>query len=339
MYNASKYIGNCLDSLINQDIPKEDYEIIVMDDGSTDDSIEIVSSYILGHSNILLYKEKNSGAYSTRNKLLKLAKGDYIYNIDADDYVIPNAFQYILKSAINQNVELICFDTKETFSLKDCCEPFNIADTISIVSNGVDFIKDNRHLRHEVWWYFIKRRYLEDLGLVFTNNEYNADVLFTLELLFKSNKVLYLKHNIHRYVQTNDSIMRSNELKSRITRIENMFKMILDKSKFINKVVTSNVADKERVLDNLRFRRDAFTFFTIIKMIQNRFEIKIIKNKIKQLKSLEAYPINHFIGPEYNAFSHKFLIFLINKKIILFTIINIRNSVFNIFNRFSIKNN
>jgi len=79
MYNAQDYIGNCIDSLLHQNLSEDDYEIIVMDDGSSDNSVGIIEAYIKQHKNIRLYKESNSGAYSTRNKLLKLAKGNYIF--------------------------------------------------------------------------------------------------------------------------------------------------------------------------------------------------------------------------------------------------------------------
>ena len=75
MYNVENYIGNCLDSIVNQDIPSEDYEIIILNDGSTDRSYAIAESYANKYDNIQLHTQENIGLYATRNKLLGLAKG------------------------------------------------------------------------------------------------------------------------------------------------------------------------------------------------------------------------------------------------------------------------
>ena len=75
VYNAEKYIGRCLESLLNQDLPPEKYEILLIDDGSIDGSAEIVEKYTTQHPQIKLFKEKNKGLYVQRNKLLSLATG------------------------------------------------------------------------------------------------------------------------------------------------------------------------------------------------------------------------------------------------------------------------
>ncbi|NNC49532.1 MAG: glycosyltransferase [Flaviramulus sp.] len=339
MYNAENYIGNCLDSLINQDISNDEYEIIVMDDGSTDNCSKIVKNYIEKNENITLYSQSNAGLYSTRNKLLKLAKGEYIYNLDADDYIMPNTLKILVSHAIDNNVDLICFDTKETLDLKDKFDERIKIENIEILDSGMDFIYHYKHLRHEVWWYFIKRKFLKDNGLEFSNNQYNADVLFTLEMLLLSNKILYIKQPIHRYVQTENSIMRNNDLAFKIRRIENMFNMILDKSKFVNKIIKNDFSNKKRILENLKYRRDVFTYFTIIKMLQINLNIRTFKSKIQQLEKLKAYPIKHFIGKEYNTIQYKFINYVINQKIILFSIVYISNVFINVLDWLSLRKN
>ena len=91
MYNAENVICNALDSVKNQTFPLEKFEIIVVNDGSTDNSFEVVKSYIEKNPdlNIQLINQKNGGVSKARNAALKLAKGDYIALLDSDDEWLP----------------------------------------------------------------------------------------------------------------------------------------------------------------------------------------------------------------------------------------------------------
>lgn len=325
MYNASKYIGNCLDSLLNQDIPKMEYEIIIMDDGSTDNSVDVVNTYILKNHNITLFKDKNSGLYTTRNKLLKLAKGEYIYNIDADDYLAHGCLNTLLKIAFKQNVDLMAFDTITTQNLK--LFSFDVSSTISPLMTGIDFFRDVKKFRYEIWWYFIKRSFLSTTKLNFNTNEYNADLIFTLRLLVRAKKIIYFKASIHRYVQTQDSLMRSDNAEVKTKQIDNMFRAIIDYSDFINSFDINNYPDKAIILNNLKFRRDVLTVFTLIKKIRNKTSVAGLNLQIKALCNVDAYPIRNFIGKEYNSLNYKMLTAILNNKTMLVMVIKLYNFI------------
>ena len=96
IYNVEKYLPVCLDSLIKQDIDELKYEIICVNDGSTDSCEQIILKYQKKHRNIKLINKKNSGVSQTRNIGLKAAKGKFIWFIDPDDFVRPYSLKYIL---------------------------------------------------------------------------------------------------------------------------------------------------------------------------------------------------------------------------------------------------
>lgn len=87
VYNAEKYITECLDSLLCQDLPAEDYEIICVNDGSKDSSLSILQTYASRHPNIRIIDKENGGVTTARNAGLEAAQGDYIWFIDADDLI------------------------------------------------------------------------------------------------------------------------------------------------------------------------------------------------------------------------------------------------------------
>lgn len=92
VYNAEAYLGECLSSLLGQDLPGEEYEIVCVNDGSGDGSLALLRSFAETHSNIIVIDQENSGVTTARNAGLAAAKGDYIWFIDADDFVRPNCF-------------------------------------------------------------------------------------------------------------------------------------------------------------------------------------------------------------------------------------------------------
>ncbi len=95
-YKVEKYIEKCIRSLENQDIPKTDFEIIVTNDGSPDNSKAIVEKLQLEFDNIVLINQENQGVSAARNNAIAVAKGNYIMPIDPDDYVLPNTFKHFL---------------------------------------------------------------------------------------------------------------------------------------------------------------------------------------------------------------------------------------------------
>jgi glycosyltransferase involved in cell wall biosynthesis len=329
MYNAEAYISNCLDSLVNQDLETNDYEIIIMDDGSSDSSFKIVNEYVKTHTNISLYSENNVGSDTTRNKLLKLAKGDYIYFLDADDYIAYNSLGILIDYLVTYDLDFIGFETLKTTDLTIYQlnkKSFNT--DFSQIQNGLEYIKNNRNLRHEVWWYIIKRSLVNDNHLVYDENGNNADVIFTLKLLIKANKLIYCSIPIHRYVQSNESVMRVKSLNQKKKLTDSMFSMIISYSKLINKIENETIEYKENIIDNLKFRRDVFAFFNIINMIQEKYSKNEIEKRLKQLKEVKAYPIKHFTQDHYKTLKYRFLNSLVNKKIILINVSLINNRFF-----------
>jgi glycosyltransferase involved in cell wall biosynthesis len=323
MYNAKNYIGNCIESLVNQDLSEDDYEIIIIDDGSEDNSVDLVNTYAKKYKNINLYQEPNSGAYTTRNKLLKYAKGDYIYNLDADDYIVKNCLATLLGIAEANQLDVIGFDTVETTNLEQLETSKSLKKTIVEYCTGKELIVNHVHFRHEVWWYFIKRDFMLNHKMSFNDNEYNADVMFTLEVLLKSNKVGYLPIDLHRYVQTQDSLMRSKNFDITQKRIEYIQMMIGNSSQLINRIKKDSNSDV--LLKTMRYRRDVFTFFNILNMLRNPFSLDYVKAKITAFKTVDAYPIKNFNNYKYDGLRYRILLPIINNESILNIIFLVKN--------------
>lgn len=117
MFNTEKYIGECLDSIMMQNF--SDYEVIVVDDGSTDGSCEIVSRYIKGKLNINLLKQKNSGVSAARNLGIEKARGKYIIFVDSDDFLVNESLEFLMNTLLeNNDLDMLFFNYYEVGSKK-----------------------------------------------------------------------------------------------------------------------------------------------------------------------------------------------------------------------------
>ena len=160
VYNVEKHISRCLDSLINQDIDKSEYEVIIISDGSKDNSIPIAERYCKLHVNFSIYHQENQGVGAARNKGLSLAKGDYIYFLDPDDYIADYVFKTLIETAIESKPEILTFNSLGTSSLalnKSSTNDFKLLNIRSL--KGMNYIAQH-NFSNEIWWYIIDRQFL-----------------------------------------------------------------------------------------------------------------------------------------------------------------------------------
>lgn len=96
VYNVEKYIKRCLDSVFDQNISSSVFEVIVVNDGTQDNSMSIVNDFVKKYDNIVIVEQENKGLSVARNVGLEIAVGDYVWFIDSDDYIAPNSLNFIL---------------------------------------------------------------------------------------------------------------------------------------------------------------------------------------------------------------------------------------------------
>ena len=105
VYNVERYLGKCLDSLVNQTL--DDIEIIIVNDGSTDASKYVIEQYIGKYENIKYYEKENGGLSDARNYGLQFAKGKYIAFLDSDDYVDTNLYKKMYEKAKKEDSDMV----------------------------------------------------------------------------------------------------------------------------------------------------------------------------------------------------------------------------------------
>lgn len=109
VYNTEEYLAECLDSLLRQDIPESEYEIICINDGSTDGSGAILQQYQEKHRNLRIIEQPNRGVAAARNAGLETAQGEYIWFVDSDDFIAQDALRAMREEALAEKVDILNF--------------------------------------------------------------------------------------------------------------------------------------------------------------------------------------------------------------------------------------
>lgn len=228
MYNAEKYICNCLDSVIKQ-LYKE-IEIIIVNDGSTDNSASIVREFMLNDNRIKIIEKRNEGLVQARIDGIKISCGDYIFFIDSDDTVEEYAISKLVEKINESNADIIIGD-------------------IAILNNNGKDINILKNVKDPTLSYFdslllkriipslcgrlIKRDLIKDVIIPksFTIGE---DVITNLEIAYKFNpKIAIVNETIYNYYQHEGSMINTINYKNATKRLD-YIKYVIDKYNIIN---------------------------------------------------------------------------------------------------------
>ena len=196
IYNVEKYLEKCINSLLSQTL--EDIQIILVNDGSKDNSGNIAREYEKNNKNRIIYVEKENGGLSdARNYGLKYATGDFVAFLDSDDYIEKNAYEEMYNKAIEENADYVECDFIWEFPNKirvDKQYPYkNKKEMLSFV-------------RVVAWNKLIKRQLITDNNLEFPKGLRYEDVEFTYKLIPFINKFAYVDKPFIHYVQREGSI-------------------------------------------------------------------------------------------------------------------------------------
>ncbi|WP_276391718.1 glycosyltransferase [Eudoraea chungangensis] len=316
VYNVEKYLAKCLDSLLDQDLNKDEFEIIVVNDGSKDGSLEIANAYATKHSHIRIIDQENQGVGATRNNGLDSATGKYVYFLDPDDYVCTNSLSTLVDFAQRNKLEILCFKSKSTLEY-GIMDPDSVIDpSIKVdVKTGLDFISSFQ-FKNEIWWYLIEREFLVKSKVRFILGRWMEDAIFTAYLFSKAASVAYVPWDIHRHVIVPQSAMTSRE-PAHYNRV------IYDNAnaaKVYGGLI--NELDKdtsEMTIKRLKCRQESFVFFLLGRAFQSNLSFSQINDILIEMKSLGAYPFKYLTEIDYKETKYKITSNVFNNKFLLKT--------------------
>ncbi|WP_298533990.1 glycosyltransferase [uncultured Algibacter sp.] len=324
VYNVEKYIARCIDSLLSQNINFNDYEILIINDGSVDNSVKIVQDYCETYPNIFIHSQINSGVGAARNRGVDLAKGEYVYFIDSDDYLANNTLSHLINYSDVNKLDIVTFNSLVTTrSDLKFSNTENLHDLEVKIKTGIEYI-GYKHYKNEIWWFIIKRDFLTATGVRFIKGRWMEDAIFTTQLFLKSSRIGHVNIDVHRHVVTPNSAMTSKEPVQYLRVIRDNANAAIVFNSIIEEI-NGQFLENQLCINRLKTRQQSFVFFMMVRILQSSIKLAEIRSILSQMESHEAYPLKVFIGKDYNRLIYKILVKIFNNKnlfYLLFIIVN-----------------
>ena len=295
-YNVEQYIAQCLDSVYRQDIPEEEYEVICVDDCSPDNSIAIVEEYAKKHDNLVIvrnqYNRKLGGA---RNAGMEVAKGEYIWFIDSDDFIEANCFKKLLSIAQNEGLDMLHFNYVD---YPNDATPYRRPIDTDVMT-GTDMWFDSNFIwSHDLvtaWRKLYKRQFLIDNNIqfaehmMFEDNDYAiltfANALRVKHVAFDAyhyrynpQSITHVKHNAEHIYYWLNLVYRLDDIKERFW-VEQKDERLLDLITSFNRYLIGKSLEVYSQMDKTT-QKESY------RIIKEKIQVKLLPymSKIKYFK-------------------------------------------------------
>ena len=320
VYNAQSYLNKCLDSVFCQDLLPSQFEVIAINDGSTDATLEILNTYKNKYPNLIVHSQENKGEAETRNRAIDIAKGKYIAFVDSDDSVKSNTFTTILDKAEKLNLDILylnmsLYDEKGIFLYQ-----YPSVGVENTVLNGFD------HPRRT----FPATLYRTELAKKFKFRKeiiIGPDTVFNTMVQSFSKRCSYISIPHYNYTHRDDSLSKQSSSEKAYNGFLNAIEILVN---FQSKEFSSKSLNQKKYFDSV-----LILFMT--RIIENNILPTFDKKRVLELKKLlNNLDINYLsdeISTKFNYFNSNYIIFfgynkILNfKQLIYFTAHTIKNKL------------
>ncbi|WP_455646125.1 glycosyltransferase [Methanosphaera sp.] len=316
VYNVAEYISECLESIYNQTF--KNFEVICVDDASTDNSMKILKKYKNKHENMYILKNSiNSGVSIARNKAMKYATGKYILFVDPDDLVYNRqAFENLYKISENNNLDMLLFKSYEydDITKQQSTSKYNDIQILDEFINTIFKYDDiNEHdffgINVTVWSKIYNREFLEDINASFIPGIIHQDNGFFYHVFIKARRVSFIDAYYYNYRvnRRNSAMYNLSSEKPQVNKHATDILVLCDN--MLNTFITGNVYDKYKKYLLIRITNyaknryystseyDRPRFYSMMKELFNKM---ITKYKVYDDLSLVSYENKKFFDDVLN---------------------------------------
>lgn len=293
VYNVEKYIEKCLKSCLEQDINYSDYEVIIVNDGSPDNSMEVVEPFLFKYNNIKVVQRDNGGLSAARNTGIDNASGEYIMFLDSDDWIENNSLSKVKIALLKYKPDILmicaCDEINGEMIRRQKYERLDITTGVEVLKNRIPPCAP---------FSIVRRNLLSQFKLHFYEGIYHEDSEFTPRLFYYAKKVAKINDIIYCVYQNPDSITRTNNPKKAYDVVGIVCPSLHTFSK-----------DKDREYQAVINNRISMDINTAL----SNFDTSKIEN-VRCLNSLfykNRYLFKHFIKSDYMKYRIEGLLFSI----------------------------
>lgn len=248
VYNVEKYLERCLDSLLSQTL--EDIEIICINDGSTDKSLDILHKYAEKDERITVINQKNKGMSYSRNKGLEVATGEYVGFVDSDDYIDKDYYEKLYSVATSYDADIACANIiRENERKKKILLNY---DNDRVYENAKEKLEVSCIPEYcFVWNKIYHRENLIQSGCKFVDGLFYEDVLYTPQVILSLGRLVTVKDVFYHYWKRANSVIKTENDKIRADKL-----FVINE---LNKVCEKYGLNAQKV-NVLKYKKDYYFF-------------------------------------------------------------------------------
>lgn len=305
VYNVEKYLARCIESLVHQDIATTNYEIIMVNDGSTDHSKQIAELFTSKYQNVTLINQENQGLSGARNSGLNICRGRYVMFVDSDDYLEKNCLMRLVKLCDKEQLDICHFplmvehiDGSMTKDVFKSLTPYKIY-------NAYDVNKDGGFIG-SVCSNIIKKKILEDYNLKFEVGITHEDVEFTTRLFCHANRVMLINSTVYYYMYNGSSLSKDSNLPKVNKYLFDSAQIVFLSKKYIQK---TGIEDQLKKIIIGRINT-GFIGFLVNLLILPRYSFQSVTELLNIAEDLGIYPVKG----NFSNYKTKLFSFIFNNK-------------------------
>lgn len=211
-YNVAPYVGRCIESIEAQDIPREEYEVICVDDCSKDNTVEVIKEYQKQYANIrLVQHEVNQTAGGARNTGIRESKGEYLWFVDPDDAILPNVLKTILDKVATSKVEILFFNYQMQKESGEVVESrYTLFDgELSGQEYVTQYLNGRLSTYCNIYSCVFNREFIKENGIEYPKLRAGQDVLFIWKSILSCKRCAIIDKVCYSYIRRSDSITGS----------------------------------------------------------------------------------------------------------------------------------
>ena len=213
LYNSARWLEKCLHSVLNQDIPEAEMEIICVNDGSPDNSAEMARSIAKEHPSIIVIDQPNQGPSGARNTGMRHATGKYLAFVDPDDFVEPNVFGQLVHQMEDEQLDMLRFNYQIVDEQYRHVEkrPFEKAfDYSPKLMTGAEFLATRLNIACNIWRYLYRREIITANNIWCFTGDYYDDTPWMPLVLFKTERMNCRDIVVYDYLERSDSLVKAS---------------------------------------------------------------------------------------------------------------------------------
>jgi len=300
VYNVELFLEKCIYSIFNQDMSHDAYEIVAVNDGSTDSSPAILEKLTEEIINLKIINQENKGLSGARNSGFDFATGDYLLCVDSDDYVLPNSLNALIAMAEEHQLDVLEFgaqgvdeNEKVIYSLAKSSQ--------NKVLTGEKYLSEISYMGSACNKLY-NRKFINNNKLRFMEGVYIEDIEFNTRAVFKANRILATDYIAAHFLQRLGSITRTKNFAKKEKMIYDIHKVL----KSINDFTENEVTKKSSAYIPLKQRVSSLIATLLIRVLKDSKTTSTKKAILNKLREDELYPTKYEAETTYKQCFLKF---------------------------------